>query len=38
MEAAEEPSHYILYTTDDLPIPEERFEVDIAAGTARRIE
>lgn len=38
LEPTDNPSHYILRTTKDLRIPEERFEVNIASKTARRME
>ncbi|MHA6530794.1 hypothetical protein [Paenibacillus sp. BAC0078] len=33
-----EPDRYILNTTEDLGIPEEKFEVDIAKGVSKRLE
>jgi hypothetical protein len=33
----DEAEHYILYTTKELGIPEEKFEIDIIAGTSNRL-
>ncbi|WP_440115589.1 hypothetical protein [Paenibacillus sp. QZ-Y1] len=38
LELTDNVSDYILYTTKELGIPEEKFEIDIAARTSRRIE
>ncbi|AIQ17138.1 hypothetical protein H70357_11055 [Paenibacillus sp. FSL H7-0357] len=38
LEPTNEPDRYILNTTEDLGIPEEKFEVDIATGTSKRLE
>ncbi|ASA19812.1 copper transporter family protein [Paenibacillus donghaensis] len=37
LEAIDNASHYILYTTKDLGIPEEKFKIDITAGTSSRV-
>lgn len=37
LEPTVEPSHYILYTTKELGIPEEKFEIDIRAETSIRL-
>lgn len=37
LEPMDNPSHYILYTTEELRIPEEKFEIDIIAGTSSRM-
>ncbi|GGG15245.1 hypothetical protein GCM10010912_69590 [Paenibacillus albidus] len=37
LEAMDNVSQYILYTTKDLGIPEENFKIDITAGTASRV-
>lgn len=37
LEPTDNPSHYILYTTEELWIPEERFEIDIIEGTSSRV-
>ncbi|MUG46442.1 hypothetical protein [Paenibacillus woosongensis] len=38
LEPTENKSHYILITTKELGIPEERFEIDIATRTSRKLE
>ncbi|OAB36036.1 hypothetical protein [Paenibacillus glacialis] len=38
LETTKNPSHYIMYTTEDLGLPEEKFEIDIRAGTSSRLE
>lgn len=38
LEPTDEPSRYILSTTKELGIPEEKFEIDISFGTASRLE
>lgn len=37
LEPTDTASEYILYTTKDLGIPEEKFEIDIIAGTTSRV-
>ncbi|MEO3944982.1 hypothetical protein [Gorillibacterium sp. CAU 1737] len=37
LEPTDDKSHYILSTTEDLPIPKEVFEIDIKAGTSRKL-
>jgi hypothetical protein len=37
LEAMDNASQYILYTTKDLGIPEEEFKIDIIAGTSSRV-
>lgn len=37
LEAMDNASYYILYTTKDLGIPEEEFKIDITAGTSSRV-
>jgi len=38
LEPTDEPSRYILSTTNELRIPEEKFEIDIATKTSKRLE
>ncbi|WP_019909811.1 hypothetical protein [Paenibacillus sp. HW567] len=38
LEPTNEPDRYILNTTEDLGIPEEKFEVDIEKGVSKRLE
>ncbi|WP_438349580.1 hypothetical protein ACP8HI_02570 [Paenibacillus sp. FA6] len=38
LETTKNSSHYIMYTTEDLGLPEEKFEIDIRAGTSSRLE
>ncbi|MDG0874819.1 copper transporter family protein [Paenibacillus thiaminolyticus] len=38
LEATDNSFQYILYTTKELGIPEEKFEIDIKAGTSTRLE
>lgn len=33
-----ETSLYTLYTTEELGIPEEKFDIDVAAGTSKRLQ
>lgn len=37
LEPTDEPSRYFLSTTGDLGIPEEKFQIDIRAGTSSRV-
>ncbi|MCJ8014562.1 hypothetical protein MUG84_22950 [Paenibacillus sp. KQZ6P-2] len=37
LEPTDTASEYILYTTEELGIPEEKFKVDILAGTSSRV-
>lgn len=38
LEPTDNPSEYILYTTRELGIPEEKFKIDIIAGTSSRLD
>lgn len=38
MEPSDVPERYNVYTTKKLTIPEEKFEIDIGAGTSRRLK
>lgn len=38
LEPTDEPSRYFLSTTKELRIPEEKFEIDIRAGTSKRLQ
>ncbi len=38
IEPTDESSRYILYTTKELGIPEEKFEIDVGTSTSRRLE
>lgn len=38
LEPTDNTSHYNLYTTKELGIPEEKFEIDIATRTSRKLE
>lgn len=38
LETTKNASHYIMYTTEDLGLPEEKFEIDIRAGTSKKVE
>ncbi|MFD3257498.1 hypothetical protein ACE3MQ_02675 [Paenibacillus lentus] len=38
LETTDNSSHYILYTTNEFSLPEEKFEIDIRAGTSSRLE
>ncbi|MNJ49660.1 hypothetical protein D3C77_449050 [compost metagenome] len=38
LEPTDNVSHYILNTTKELGIPEEKFEIDIATRTSRKLE
>jgi hypothetical protein len=38
LEPTDEPSRYFLSTTKELGIPEEKFEIDIRAGTSNRLQ
>ncbi|NBI31020.1 hypothetical protein [Chengkuizengella marina] len=38
MELSDVPNRYILYTTKELGIPEEKFEIDVVTGTSRRLK
>ncbi|WHX49760.1 hypothetical protein QNH46_03505 [Paenibacillus woosongensis] len=38
LEPTDNVSHYILITTKELGIPEEKFEIDIATRTSRKLE
>lgn len=38
LEPTDESSRYILYTTEELDIPEQKFEIDIKTGTSRRLD
>lgn len=38
LETTKDASHYVMYTTEDLGLPEEKFEIDIRAGTSKKVE
>lgn len=38
LETTTDASHYIMYTTEDLGLPEEKFEIDIRAGTSNKVD
>ncbi len=38
LEPTDDSTQYILYTTKDLHIPEEKFTIDVVAGTSNRIQ
>ena len=38
LEPTESPSLYMLYTTKELGIPEEKFKIDVLAGTSGRVD
>ncbi|MNN76671.1 hypothetical protein D3C81_1930730 [compost metagenome] len=38
LEPTDNSSCYILYTTEELGIPVEKFKIDIVAGTSERVE
>ncbi|MNR54061.1 hypothetical protein D3C85_1741850 [compost metagenome] len=38
LEPTDNSSRYILYTTEELGIPVEKFKIDIVAGTSERVE
>lgn len=38
LETTKDASHYVMYTTEDLGLPEEKFEIDIRAGTSNKVD